>query len=88
MNFVGERLADKSRNPIAHLSGRFVGETHRKNIVRLNPLLDQKANAMRDDSRFPASSACQQEEGAIGVLHGLALLRIKEMELKIHRRST
>ena len=62
---------------LAHLLGRFVGESHGQNgrpgyVLRL----DQVRDAMRDDARLAAAGAGKQQQRTFDMRNGIALLGV------------
>jgi len=50
------------RNPLFHLTRRFVRERHRQNVSRLNPARDHVRNAKRDDARLARARARENQD--------------------------
>ena len=64
-----------------HLLGGLVGERDGEHARRPapGPCCDDVRDAVRDDARLARSGARQDQHGAIGVQHGLALLGIESL---------
>ena len=71
-------LADERCHALAHLLGRFVRERHREHLIRLcMAVADDVGDAVRDDARLAGPRAGENEQGAFGVEHGLALFGVE-----------
>ena len=66
------------RHARPHLFGGLVGEGDGEDAIgRRQAGRDDVSDPMRDDTRLPRTGAGQNEHGAIGVQHSLALLGIE-----------
>ena len=69
---------EQGADAVAHLLGGLVGEGHGEHLVeRRVPLLDEVGDAMRDDARLARAGAGENQQRAIDVLDGAALLGIE-----------
>src|SRR5438034_8935901 len=66
---VGKQLQD----PLPHFTGGLVGESNSQNAVRLDALMQEIANAPRNDARLAAAGPRQDEEGSFRVCDCLRL---------------
>jgi hypothetical protein len=74
-------------DPLAHLIGGFVGEGNSQNAGSGDAMrFDEMGDAVRDDTRFAASGARQQQEGSFDVRDSRLLLWIQTLE-KIHEKG-
>jgi hypothetical protein len=73
MHFLQQR-----RHPRAHLARRFVGKRDREDSRRGDVFrADQVRNPMRDDARFAATRAGQNQHRAFGGFDSFTLLGIE-----------
>ena len=83
----GARLAEQILDTLAHLLGGFVGERHRQNRVGRNTMfVDQVRDAMRDDARFAAAGAGEDQQRTFDVGRSFTLLGIQALQ-EIHERG-
>jgi hypothetical protein len=70
--------AEQLFQPLAHLTGGFVGERDRHDVARRNLAnLDEIGHAVRQHARLAGTRAGQHQHRAVGRFHGLALLRVQ-----------
>src|SRR4029079_5459778 len=70
---VGGARVERVSDPVTHLRRGLVRERERQDRVRRHAALDETRDSGRDDARFAASGAREDEQRAVAVLHGLAL---------------
>ena len=81
------RRADEISDALAHLPRRLVREGDRKDLGRLHAdRAEQVGDAAREDAGLAGAGAGDDEHGAFGVEHGLALRRIQVGEVGLGRR--
>jgi hypothetical protein len=73
-------------DPLAHLPRRLVGEGDREDLVRVDALLEQPADAVDDDPGLPGAGAGEDEERPLGGGHRLALGRVEGGQID-HREA-
>jgi hypothetical protein len=74
-------------NSLAHLISGFVGEGNSQNAGSGDAMrFDEMGDAVRDDARFAASGAREQQERSFDVRDSRLLLWIQTLE-KIHEKG-
>ena len=66
--------------PAAHLLGRFVGESERKNVLCGGTVRKEPGNPVSDHSRLAAAGTGKNEQRTVNMADGLALRRIQSFE--------
>src|SRR6266849_2637154 len=66
--------AEQLVHTLTHFLGGFIGKRHSQELLREDAThTDQVGNAVRNDARFARSSASQNQQRPIAVLHCLPL---------------
>ncbi len=75
-------FADQFPHPLAHLFRRFIGEGHGQDAGGFNALLEQLGNAAGDDPGLAGAGSGKQQQRAVFVQYGGALLGIEAVEIE------
>ena len=74
-----QSVPQQRRHARAHLLGGLVGERDGEHARRAGarPVRDEVRDAVRDDARLARAGAGEDQHGAVGLQHGLALFGIQ-----------
>ena len=76
-DFFAEVVADHVFDALAHFGGGFVGEGDGEDVLGGDAFIDHVGDAGGDDAGFAGASAGEDEDGAVDVLGGVALLGVE-----------
>ena len=79
---AARRAADQVDDAFAHLVGGFVGEGDGEDVPGSDALGDEVGDAAGDDAGFAGAGAGEDEQGAVDVVDGGALLGVQAAEIE------